>query len=305
MTEFRGIIPPVLTPFDAEGRIDGCSLDRLVDHLVDAGVDGLFALGSSGQVAYLTDAERDEVVGRIVARAAGRVPVVVGTADLTARRVIEQGRRAAEAGASAVVVTAPLYALNDAAEIGRHFRLVADAVGVPVLAYDVPVRVHAKLGVELLMDLARGGVLAGVKDSSGDDVSFRRLVAANAAAGRPLSVLSGHEVMLDGMFLLGADGGVPGLANVDPAGYVRLWRAAQTGDWVAARAEQDRLARLFEIVFVPRGRSGDAGGIGAFKTALALLGVIDEPCMPAPLAGLDAADTSLIGEILVEAGLLS
>ena len=305
MTDFRGIIPPVLTPFDATGRVDLPSLDRLVDHLVDAGVDGLFALGSSGQVAYLTDAERDEVVGRIVARAAGRVPVVVGTADLTARRVVEQGRRAAEAGASAVVVTAPLYALNDAAEIGRHFRLVADAVGVPVLAYDVPVRVHAKLGVELLMDLARGGVLAGVKDSSGDDVSFRRLVAANAAAGRPLSVLSGHEVMLDGMFLLGADGGVPGLANVDPAGYVRLWRAAQTGDWVAARAEQDRLARLFEIVFVPRGRSGDAGGIGAFKTALALLGVIDEPCMPAPLAGLDAADTSLIGEILVEAGLLS
>lgn len=304
MTDFRGIIPPVLTPLTPAGRIDGCSLDRLVDHLVDAGVDGLFALGSSGQVAYLTDAERDEVVGRIVARAAGRVPVVVGTADLTARRVVEQGRRAAEAGASAVVVTAPLYALNDVAEIGRHFRLVADAVGVPVLAYDVPVRVHAKLGVELLMELARDGVLAGVKDSSGDDVSFRRLVAANAAAGRPLSVLSGHEVMLDGIFLLGADGGVPGLANVDPAGYVRLWRAAQAGDWAAARAEQDRLARLFEIAFVPRGRSGDAGGIGAFKTALALLGVIDDPCMPAPLEGLSTADTAGIREILVEAGLL-
>ncbi len=304
MTEFRGIIPPVLTPFDDAGRLDLPSLDRLVDHLLDAGVDGLFALGSSGQVAYLTDADRDAVVARIVERAAGRLPVVVGTADLTAPRVIEQARRAEAAGAAGVVVTAPLYALNDAAEVGRHFRMIAGAVGVPVLAYDVPVRVHAKLGLDLLLDLGRDGVIAGVKDSSGDDVGFRRLVAANAAAGRPLTVLSGHEVMLDGIFLLGADGGVPGLANVDPAAYVRLWRHAQAGDWAAARAEQDRIARLFEIAFVPQGRSGDAGGIGAFKAALALLGVIDSAAMPAPLAGLTDADTARIRGILAEVGLL-
>jgi len=219
--------------------------------------------------------------------------------------VIAQARRAQEAGASGVVVTAPLYALNDTAEVGRHFRMVAAAIGVPVLAYDVPVRVHTKLGLPLLMELARDGVIAGVKDSSGDDVGFRRLVAANAAAGRPMTVLSGHEVMLDGIFLLGADGGVPGLANVDPAGYVKLWRAAQAGDWVAARAEQERLARLFEIVFVPQGRSGDAGGIGAFKAALALLGVCASAAMPAPLEDLTAADTQAIAAILAEVGLLA
>lgn len=304
MTEFRGIIPPVLTPFTPSGELDLPSLDRLVDHLVDAGVDGLFALGSSGQVAYLTDAQRGTVVQRIVARTAGRVPVVVGTADLTAPRVIEQGRAAVAAGASGIVVTAPLYAINDAAEIGRHFRMIAAGVGAPVLAYDVPVRVHTKLGVGMLLELARDGVIVSVKDSSGDDVAFRRLVAANADAGRPMTLLSGHELMLDGMFLLGGDGGVPGLANVDPAGYVRLWRAAQASDWVAARAEQDRLARLFDIVFVPQGRSGDAGGIGAFKAALALLGVIDSASMPAPLEGLSASDVDAIGAILREVGLL-
>lgn len=304
MTEFRGIIPPVLTPFTPSGELDLPSLDRLVDHLVDAGVDGLFALGSSGQVAYLTDAQRGTVVRRIVARTAGRVPVVVGTADLTAPRVIEQGRAAVAAGASGIVVTAPLYAINDAAEIGRHFRMIAAGVGAPVLAYDVPVRVHTKLGVGMLLELARDGVIVSVKDSSGDDVAFRRLVAANADAGRPMTLLSGHELMLDGMFLLGGDGGVPGLANVDPAGYVRLWRAAQASDWVAARAEQDRLARLFDIVFVPQGRSGDAGGIGAFKAALALQGVIESAAMPAPLEGLSASDVDAIGAILREVGLL-
>lgn len=303
MSEFRGIIPPVVTPFDPEGRLDLPSLDRLVTHLVDAGVHGLFALGSSGQVAYLTDAQRDEVVARMVQLADKRVPVVVGTADLTAPRVIEQARRAQDAGADGIVVTAPLYALNDAAEIERHFRLIADAVDVPVLAYDVPVRIHAKLAVDLLIALAKDGVIAGVKDSSGDDVAFRRLVNANAREGSPLTVLSGHEVMLDGMFLMGADGGVPGLANVDPAGYVRLWDAAQAGDWTAAKAEQDRLTRLFEIAFVPKGRSGDAGGIGAFKAALALLGIIDSPTMPAPLQGLTQADTDAIAAILADVNL--
>lgn len=305
MTILSGIVPPVLTPLDDSGAVDVTSLDRLVDHLLDAGVDGLFVLGSSGQVAYLTDAERDLVVERVVARAAGRVPVVAGTPELTAPRVIERAQAAERLGAAAVVVTAPLYALNDARETAEHFRMIARAVGVPVIAYDVPVRVHTKLGVDLLLALAAEGAIAGVKDSSGDDVSFRLLVRANRAAGSPLRITTGHEVMVDGMLLLGADGAVPGLANVDPAGYVRLWRAAQAGDWLTARAEQDRLARLFDIVFVPRGRSGDAGGIGAFKAALASLGVLDSAAMPAPLAPLAPAECAAIDDILSEVGLVA
>lgn len=304
MTILTGIVPPVLTPLDPSGAVDLDSLGRLVDHLLAAGVDGLFVLGSSGQVAYLTDRERDLVVAQVVEQAAGRVPVFAGTPELTARRVIERARAAEQLGAAAVVVTAPLYAMNDAAEIADHFRMVAREVSVPVIAYDVPARVHTKLGVDLLMGLASEGVIAGVKDSSGDDVAFRILVRANRAAGRPIAITTGHEIMVDGMLLLGADGAVPGLANVDPAGYVRLWRAAQAGDWVQARAEQDRLARLFDIVFVPTGRSGDAGGIGAFKAALASLGVLALATMPAPLAPLAAAEVEAIEGILAEVGLL-
>jgi len=300
---FRGIVPPLVTPMLPDGSLDLPSLDRLVDHLVDAGVDGLFVLGSSGQVAYLTDAERDQVVDRVVARAAGRLPVVSGALDLTASRVIAQARRAADLGVDGVVVTAPLYALNDTEEIRRHFERIGAAVSVPVLAYDVPVRVGSKLSPELMLTLAAQGAIAAVKDSSGDDVSFRRLVALNAEAGHPLDLLTGHEVMCDGMALLGADGAVPGLSNVDPAGYVRLWRAAQAGDWAGAAAEQARLERVFRIVQVPVGRSGDAGGIGAFKAALALLGVIDHAAMPDPLRGLGEPETEGIRRVLQGVGL--
>ncbi|MDO5684309.1 MAG: dihydrodipicolinate synthase family protein, partial [Propionibacteriaceae bacterium] len=280
------------------------SLDRLVDHLIGAEVDGLFVLGSSGQVAYLSDADRDTVVARVAERAAGRVPVLAGVPDLTAPRIADQARRAEAHGADALVVTAPLYAINDVVEIDRHFRMIAAAAATPVYAYDVPVRVGTKLGLPLLMALAADGVIAGVKDSSGDDVAHRRLIAANRAAGRPLTILTGHEVVCDGIFLMGGDGAVPGLGNVDPAGYVRLWRAAQAGDWAAVRAEQDRLAALFEIAFVPIGRSGDAGGIGAFKMALESLGIIASSAQPAPLAGLTEADRTAIDEILRGVGLL-
>ena len=305
MSVLQGIVPPIVTPMQPDGQVDYDSLDRLLDHLLNAGVDGIFAMGSSGQVAYLTDAERDEVIGRSVARVAGRVPVVAGVADFTARRVIEQARRAADAGVAAVVVTAPLYALNDTAEIADHFRMVAAAVDVPVIAYDVPVRVKTKLSNDLVMQLAAEGTIVAVKDSSGDDVGFRRLAAANRAAGHPIDLLSGHEVMCDAMGMAGADGLVPGLGNVDPAGYLRLWQAVQAADWTTALVEQNRLNKLMEIAFVPQGRSGDAGGIGGFKMALELLGVIDSATMPAPIAPLSDADRDAIRAILAEVDLLS
>lgn len=304
MPLFRGIVPPVLTPLTAGGEVDVASLDRLVRHLVEQGVHGVFVLGSTGEVAYLTDTQRDLVVRTVVRAADGRVPVLGGAIDLTTARVIEQARALVEAGVDAVVATPPVYAINDTDEIERHLRAVAAAVRVPLLAYDIPVRVRTKLPVDLLVRLGADGVLAGVKDSSGDDVAFRRLVVANAAAGSPLALFTGHEVVVDGMLLLGADGVVPGLGNVDPAGYVRLWDLAQAGKWDDARREQERLAALFEIVFQAQGRSGDAAGVGAFKVAVQRQGLIDTAALSSPLEALDGDVADRIEEITREAGLL-
>ncbi|MDO5676141.1 MAG: dihydrodipicolinate synthase family protein [Propionibacteriaceae bacterium] len=305
MQKLRGIVPPVVTPMNPDGTVDYDGLDKVVDHLIDGGVHGLFVLGSSGQVAYLTNSQRDEITRRTVERVAGRVPVLVGTPELTAPRMVEEAQRAVAAGADAIVVTSPLYALNDMAEIEEHFRMVAAGVSVPVYAYNVPVRVHNYLAVDMLVRLGQEGVIRGVKDSSGDDVGFRRLVLANKKAGSPLELFTGHEVMVDGMLLLGADGAVPGLGNVDPAGYTRLWEAAEAGDWAKARDEQDRITQLFEIAFVPKGMSGDAGGIGAFKQAMASLGIIASAAMPAPIRPLDESCTPAIEQILREVNLLS
>ncbi|MFE9858031.1 dihydrodipicolinate synthase family protein [Streptomyces sp. NPDC005780] len=301
---YSGVIPPVVTPLTADGELDRPSLERVVEHLLDGGVTGLFALGSSGETAYLTPGQQDEVIKVIVSAAAGQVPVIVGAIETTTNRAIERARSAATLGADAVVVTAPFYTRTSDQEIDRHFRDVAAAVELPLLAYDVPVCVHSKLTPELLLPLAADGVLAGVKDSSGDDGSFRRL-AIGARELPDFSVLTGHELVVDAMMLGGADGSVPGLGNVDPHGYVRLHHAAVTGDWAAAKAEQDRLVALFDIIRAarPGTASATAAGLGAFKTALMLRGVITTNVMSPPMRPLDAAETAAVADCLDRAGL--
>lgn len=303
---FAGVIPPVVTPLTEEGDVDVASLERLVEHLVDAGCHGVFALGSSGETVYLTDAQRDLALEVIVKRVNGRVPVIAGCIEPTTPRVHERTEAAARLGATAVVVTAPFYTLVGPHEIERHFRSIHAATGLPVLAYDIPACVHSKLSVDLQLRLASEGVLAGVKDSSGDDVAFRQLISRVADLGLSYATLTGHEVVVDAMMLAGASGAVPGLANVDPAGYVRLHEAAVAGDWKSARAEQERLVRLFRIVEAadPDTSHGSTRGVGAFKTALALLGVIGSNAVSLPMRPLEETETATVRRELELAGLL-
>lgn len=300
---FEGVIPPLLTPLTVEGDLDVASLERLIEHHIAAGVDGLFVLGSSGEVAFFEDAMRDRVLGEAVRLVAGRVPVLAGIIDTQTRRVLDHLRRAEQYGIAGVVATAPFYAITGPDEIETHFRAIAAATELPVFAYDLPVSVHTKLDPGLLVRLGAEGVLTGVKDSSGDDVTFRRLLLMNEDAGSPLTLLTGHELMVDGIYLIGGDGSVPGLGNVDPAGYVRLDRAARAGDYQALRTEQDRLARLFDIVFSVRGKTGPAQGVGAFKTALYLMGIFTTNTMSSPMTALEGENVDRVRAVLQRAGI--
>lgn len=302
---FTGVIPPVVTPLTTEGAVDVASLERLVTSLLDAGVSGLFALGSSGEVAYLTDAQRDTVLDTVVGTAAGQVPVLAGCIEPTTNRVVHRARAAHKQGADAVVATAPFYTRTHPAEIDRHFRATHAAIDLPLVAYDVPVSVHVKLSPSQVVDLAADGVIVALKDSSGDDVGFREVVLG-AREQPTFAVLTGHEVVVDAMMLAGAHGAVPGLANVDPGGYVRLVAACEREDWAAARAEQERLAALFRIVRAadPDTASGSTSGLGAFKTALWQLGVISHPTMSVPMRALHPEEAETVRRHLAAAGLL-
>ncbi|EPD59719.1 dihydrodipicolinate synthase family protein [Streptomyces sp. HGB0020] len=300
-----GVVPPVCTPLTPDREVDVPSLLRLVDHLLDGGVHALFVLGSSSEAAYLRDVQRRLVVEAVTGHVGGQVPVLAGAIDMATPRVLDHVAAVTAAGADAVVVTAPFYARTHPAEIARHFRLVAAASTVPVIAYDIPVAVHTKLPVDVVLDLAADGVLAGLKDSSGDLAAFRAVVTG--ARGIPgFSVLTGSELLVDAALALGADGSVPGLANVDPHGYVRLDRLCRAGDWERARDEQDRLCALFGLVGVgdPARMGGGSSALGAFKAALHLRGVIDCPATAEPQVPLSPEEVEQVGKFLAGAGLL-
>ncbi|GAA3670887.1 dihydrodipicolinate synthase family protein [Microbacterium marinilacus] len=303
----HGIIPPLATPLTPDGEVDVRSLERLAARIVDAGAAGLFVLGSTGEVAFLTDEQRVRVTETVVSVADGRVPVLAGAIDMTTPRVRRQVAAAAAAGADAAVVTAPFYTRTHPAEIARHFRLVAESSPVPQVAYDIPVAVGTKLDTSTVLDLAADGTIVALKDSSGDDAGLRRVILGARERGLDrFAVLTGSELTVDSALAFGAAGCVPGLGNVDPHAYVRLYTAARAGDWAAARSEQDRLFALFGLVdAAPAERMGrGSSALGAFKAALHLLGVIDDARTADPYIPLDDAEVAVVRRHLEQAGLL-
>lgn len=275
------------------------SLERLAAFLIEHGMHGLFVTGSTGEVAYLPDETRYRALEVVAGVAAGQVPVLAGVIDTTTPRVIEHAKAAKAAGADALVATAPFYAPTHPVEFPGHFRAIRAAVDLPLVAYDIPVSVGHKLPTDVVVTLTEDGTLDAVKDSSGDLDGLRTLLESSVRC------FSGSEVLADVGLFLGAHGLVPGLGNVDPAGYVRLYEAARRGDWAAAKAEQERLRKLFTLIYVGDGRMGRySSAIGAFKEGLVARGVIAGGTTSTPMIPLDDTERAAVRSRLAEAGLL-
>ncbi|MER9359100.1 dihydrodipicolinate synthase family protein [Mesorhizobium sp. M0500] len=304
MPLFTGVVPPVVTPLNADFSIDFPSFTRTIENLLDGGVHGLFVLGSTSEVVFHDEAGRRAVLEHAVKVNNGRVPIFAGVIDPTTDRVINHARIARSAGADAIVVTAPFYTRTSQPEIGDHFRYTKDAIDIPVIAYDIPVCVHVKLERKTTVGLAREGAIAGIKDSSGDDGNLR-YVLKDMADDPGFFGMTGSEILVDSVLAMGAHGVVPGLANVDPHGYVRLWKLTQAGQHAEARLEQERLLKLFEIVWISLGRtSAGSAGVGAFKAAMKSLGIIASNTMARPQRSLNDEETAKIDMILRDVGLL-
>lgn len=302
---FRGIVPPLCTPLTEAFEIDTRSLQRLIEFQLAAGVHGLFVLGSTGETAFLTDAQRATVLDVAVHTVAGQVPVLAGVIDMTTARTLEHARSAQKAGVDGIVMTAPFYTRISQVELVEHFRLVHAVLDLPLFAYDIPVGVQTKITRETMLQMVSDGLIVGVKDSSGDEANFRALVMERENF-KTFLTFTGSELLVDTALQMGASGAVPGLANVDPAGYMRLYQAAQARDWQAARGEQERLFRLFSIVASGTpGRMGPgSSAMGGFKTALLLRGVIATNVVGRPQIRLNAEEVSRVQQALSEAQLI-
>jgi len=288
--------------------VDEISLRKLIKHLIDGGVHGLFVLGSTSEVAYLTDKRRADVIRIAIDETKGRVPVVAGAIDMTTFRVNDHVRAAVEAGIDGIVLTAPFYVRTHPEEIALHFRLVKEACGdVPLYAYDIPVAANGvKLETSTVLKLAKEGVIQGLKDSSGNDAGIRAVVLGAQKMGlKEFVVLTGSELTVDSALMAGAHGVVPGIGNIDPAGYVRIFDYVAAGDYKAARAEQERLTEMFGLVDVgaPSRMGRGSSALGAFKASLKLLGIIEDGRTAPPQIPLNSDEITAIIPFLKNAGL--
>ena len=304
----RGVVPPVCTPFTANYEVDEKSLRKLINHLIDGGVHGLFVLGSTSEVAYLTDKRRADVIRIAIDETKGRVPVVAGAIDMTTLRVNEHVRAAVDAGIDGIVLTAPFYVRTHPEEIALHFKLVKEACGdVPLYAYDIPVAANGvKLETSIVLKMAKEGVIQGLKDSSGNDAGIRAVVLGAQKMGlKEFVVLTGSELTVDSALMAGAHGVVPGIGNIDPVGYVKIFDYVAAGDYKAARAEQERLTEMFGLVDVgaPSRMGRGSSALGAFKASLKLLGIIEDGRTAPPQIPLNAEEIAAIVPFLKNAGL--
>lgn len=293
-----GVIPPMITPFRPDRSIDTETITSLANRMIDAGVAGLFPLGSSGEVSFLDSKQRRQVLDAVSAATKGRVPIMAGVIDLSRNRTLENIAAAADAGADYAVVTAPFYAGVNERDIEEHYRSVAKASPLPLVAYDIPVNVHNKLHPDLLVRLGQEGVITAVKDSSSVAYELRVLAIRNRQAGSPLTILTGTEVVVDADILIGADGVVPGLANVVPEEYVRLFNLSHSGEWEKAAELQNQLVELFQIIHCDKETTGPAQAIGAFKEAMHLLGMLPCPATAEPSFPLSEKARGEIKEIV-------
>jgi 4-hydroxy-tetrahydrodipicolinate synthase len=252
----------LITPFQDDGAPDIVVLRELVEWQIDRGIDGLVPCGTTGEGATLTEDEQSRVIGTVVRSAAGRVPVVAGCGSNDTRRTVAAARRAADAGADALLVVSPYYNKPNRSGMLQHYGEVAQATSLPVVVYNVPGRTGQNLGAELILELAALPGIVAVKEASGDLDQIAAILE-----GRPpgFAVLSGDDPLVLPTVALGADGVISVVSNEAPREMAQLVQAALDGELGQARRLHYHLLPLMRANFL------ESNPVPV-KTALALMG---------------------------------
>jgi 4-hydroxy-tetrahydrodipicolinate synthase len=240
-----GILPAVITPFDAQERIDYAAWQKIIDQLIAAGVHGLFFAGGQGEFFSLTSTERRDVLQACVRMVRGRVPVYMGTGSVTTKESVALTQAAAEAGVDYAVVITPYYLKPNQDELAGHYLQICRESPLPVLAYNIPERTGVELAPDTVRRIAEGSErFVGLKDSSGDLVKLRQFLAAGQHTGRPFCVFVGRDHLILPAVRLGCVGAVAACANVIPELMVGLYDAQRRGDDALAERLQEQITPL-------------------------------------------------------------
>ncbi len=246
----KGVYPAMVTPFDNEGKINEEQLRKYVSWLIEKGISGLFPLGSVGEFVHMSFDEKVKLMEIVVDEAAGRVPVVPGTAESCAAKCIELTKAAKEIGCHSVVVAPPYYYPASQEIIEEHYTQLAKALpDFPIVLYNIPLFAQP-ISYDVIKRLSRMDNIVGMKDSSGSMVDLLHFMDKIKIAGEDLNILIGREEMFLTGLMAGAKGTMSATVGIVPEIMVGIYEAWQKKEYEKAQELQMSVLNLIRAMFV-------------------------------------------------------
>ena len=292
-TSFRGSFTALVTPFK-NGSVDEGAFRGLVDWQIAEGTDGLVPVGTTGESPTLSHDEHKRVVEWCIEQASKKVPVVAGAGSNSTNEAIELAQHAEKAGADAVLVVTPYYNKPTQEGLYQHFKAINDAIGIPIIIYNIPPRSVIDMSVETMARLFELKNIAGVKDATAkiDRISMQR-----HAMGPEFNQLSGEDGTALGFMAHGGHGCISVTSNVAPRLCAEFQGACLKGDYAAALSIQDKLMPLHHSLFVETNPA-------PAKYALSVLGKCDET-VRLPMVPVSDKTRTAVRNAMVHAGLIN
>ncbi|WP_395664385.1 4-hydroxy-tetrahydrodipicolinate synthase [Methylocella sp.] len=289
---FRGSITALVTPF-RDGAFDEDAYRALIEWQIDSGTHGLSPTGTTGESPTLSHAEHRRVIDTCVRQAAGRVPVIAGTGSNNTAEAVELSRYAESVGADGLLVVAPYYNKPSQEGLYLHYRAINDAVGIPIILYNIPPRSVVDISVDTMKRLYELKNVAGVKDATGN---LARTAQQREALGPDFIQLSGEDLTAVAVMALGGHGCISVTSNIAPKLCADMQDACLSNDFARALKINDRLSPLHQALFMEPNPAGP-------KYALGVLGKIKEE-LRSPMLKASARLHDPIRAALSHAGLL-
>ena len=307
MTDKRieGVIVPMLTPLNPDETVDIPSLRSLVNYLIDNGVHGIWASGTTGEFANLPDSERVRSMEAVVDEVAGRVPVIGNISSASTQMSVSLAQEVSELGLDGIALTPPYYYPDSQDELMDHYRYTRDSVGAPLWVYNIPQTVKTAVEPGTIAALAAEGTVVGVKDSSGAGELLAQLNVLCDQGEISLLRFLGTAFRITSAGSVGVHGVIPGIANLIPAVCARGWEAGEAGDADTVRECNAALIKAQKVGAVARGGGANAASFGGMKAALKQMGVIEYDTTTRPFRPLTDDEKAQIPPILDELGLNS
>jgi 4-hydroxy-tetrahydrodipicolinate synthase len=241
--DLKGVILPMLTPFKTNEELDEGALRRYTRWLIENGVHGLFPNSSMGEFPKLSVEERKRVMDIVVDEANGKVPVLPGTGDVSTRTTMSLTKHAKDAGADAAIIVTPYYCHPSEDALYNHYKSISDELDFPIAVYDIPEATGYSVRPELVARLAEIKNVVAIKDSSCDMTKFIRELQL---VGGKVAVLQGSEYLFVPSLIMGAPGGILGIASACPSFTVQIYETFVKGNVKKAVEMQMKLVRLLD-----------------------------------------------------------